>query len=166
MSIETCFTYFGQRIRRVSDSRCDFSFLTQPRSPPNPLLALHHHSNLQGAIFEVKAPLRSIIELKVDSKYVRFSLEEALTSERIIGFKDESERMIYEQFGLSSEDVNPDVYWHNAWKMKIFRAVPEEEYKVRVSWIDDNKDEENYYYVRVIQLNGQMAWSSPIWTRS
>jgi len=23
---------------------------------------------------------------------------------------------------------------------------------------------ENYYYVRVLQENGQLAWSSPIWT--
>ena len=25
---------------------------------------------------------------------------------------------------------------------------------------------ESYYYVRVIQKNGEMAWSSPIWVRT
>jgi hypothetical protein len=51
--------------------------------------------------------------------------------------------------------------------MKIYRAIPFEGYHVKFKCIDENLSvgEENYYYVRVTQLNGQMAWSSPIWVR-
>jgi hypothetical protein len=28
---------------------------------------------------------------------------------------------------------------------------------------EDNGDSLNWYYVRVFQSNGEMAWSSPIW---
>ena len=169
VSVEPCFTYFGQRIRRVSEKRYDFAFLTQPRYPLNPLLALHHQSNFQGAVFELEAPLRSIIEIRVNSETLKFRVEEALMMDRIIAFSEEAEKLLYEQFEISSKEINPDVYWHNSWKMKICKAVPEEEYRARFNWIDEKFDEFSgssaYYYVRVIQVNGQMAWSSPIWVK-
>ena len=38
--------------------------------------------------------------------------------------------------------------------------------EVRFDWQDVDPpaaEKANYYYVRVTQMNGQMAWSSPIW---
>lgn len=36
--------------------------------------------------------------------------------------------------------------------------------EVEVSWTDDDvTDQESYYYVRIIQEDGELAWSSPIW---
>ena len=38
--------------------------------------------------------------------------------------------------------------------------------EIRFEWEDSappQSDKINYYYVRVTQQNGQMAWSSPIW---
>jgi hypothetical protein len=37
--------------------------------------------------------------------------------------------------------------------------------EVKVRWKDEkNTDGESYYYVRVLQEDGELAWSSPIWT--
>lgn len=167
ISVEPCFTYFGQRLRRVSEGRCDFTFTTQPRTPLRPLLAQHHRSSFQGVIFEIKAPLMSRINLRVDLVSLDIPFEEALETERVIALTEEAKKAIYEQFGLAPGEVeNPDIYWHNAWKMKVYRAIPYEGYHAQFSYIDDEIEEgENYYYVRVTQLNGQMAWSSPIWVR-
>jgi len=50
--------------------------------------------------------------------------------------------------------------------MKVYRAIPYDGYHVEFRYVDENpKKGENYYYVRVRQLNGQIAWSSPIWMR-
>jgi hypothetical protein len=50
--------------------------------------------------------------------------------------------------------------------VKPKKVGPEE---IRFSWEDPLPlpgTQANYYYVRVVQVNGQMAWSSPIWVRS
>ncbi|MFB0523778.1 MAG: hypothetical protein ACETV1_08505, partial [Candidatus Bathyarchaeia archaeon] len=61
---------------------------------------------------------------------------------------------------------NQDIYWANAWKMKICKAIPYDGYHARFSYVDQDIQVQNYYYVRVTQMNGQMAWSSPIWVTS
>jgi len=47
----------------------------------------------------------------------------------------------------------------------VHRLVPPNEYAATVRWLDRRKVEEgpDCYYVRVVQHNGQLAWSSPIW---
>jgi len=46
----------------------------------------------------------------------------------------------------------------------LHRLVFEENYAAAFSVADeDGGDSVNWYYVRVVQANGQMAWSSPIW---
>lgn len=50
----------------------------------------------------------------------------------------------------------------------LHRLVPESAFRTSFRWIDDVPDsgrEEDFYYVRVTQDNGQMAWSSPVWAR-
>jgi len=167
VTVEPCFTYFGQQVKRVSRTRYDFILTTQPRIPSSALTARHHRSNSQGAIFEIEANLGSQITIEADSVSLNFSLEDALQNERLIALMEEAKTTIRKQFGLDPEQVeNPDVYWNNAWKNKIYRAIPYEGYHVKFSYTDENPREgENYYYVRVTQLNGQMAWSSPIWMR-
>jgi len=44
----------------------------------------------------------------------------------------------------------------------IHRLVPETMYATRME-IHDKGTTDDFYYVRVTQANGQMAWSSPIW---
>ena len=46
----------------------------------------------------------------------------------------------------------------------VHRAVFEENYRTSVNVNDtDDGSEANWYYTRVVQSNGQLAWSSPIW---
>jgi hypothetical protein len=67
--------------------------------------------------------------------------------------------------GLRAEDLeNPDLYWHNAHKALIDRAVPEKGYRVAHAFGGlDLEPGANWFYARVTQANGQMAWSSPVW---
>jgi hypothetical protein len=48
--------------------------------------------------------------------------------------------------------------------IKVHRAVPEAQAAARFS-LDDHRsgDRTDWYYLRVVQANGQLAWSSPVW---
>ena len=47
----------------------------------------------------------------------------------------------------------------------VQRLVAPQEYTASLRWNDRRKmsDSADWYYVRVTQHNGHMAWSSPIW---
>ena len=46
----------------------------------------------------------------------------------------------------------------------VNRVVFEDNYRTSFTVRDSDAGKEtNWYYVRVVQANGQMAWSSPIW---
>lgn len=152
LSVEPCFTDFGQKTVSISENTCNWLFTTKPKA-------------IQGLVFELESHSRGRINLELNSKASSFILEELLKKSRIIALREDSVKMILEQFNLSPEDVeNPDIYWHHAYKAKIHIAVPQEAYHVKLSYTDNNPREGiNYYYARVTQVNGQMAWSSPCW---
>ncbi|MCC7340438.1 MAG: DUF3604 domain-containing protein [Bryobacterales bacterium] len=51
--------------------------------------------------------------------------------------------------------------WESA---MLHRVVFEENYLSRFTFEDEDEGKgENWYYVRVVQANGELAWSSPIW---
>ncbi|MFQ6098381.1 MAG: DUF3604 domain-containing protein, partial [Armatimonadota bacterium] len=54
-------------------------------------------------------------------------------------------------------------------KVKVYRAVPAQQYDIELAFEDvdtPGKADADWYYVRVRQSNGQMAWSSPIWVEA
>jgi hypothetical protein len=47
----------------------------------------------------------------------------------------------------------------------VHRLVPEERYDAHTAF-EDTSAPGNYYYARVTQSNGHVAWSSPVWVRA
>ncbi len=45
----------------------------------------------------------------------------------------------------------------------IHRLLSPSEYSATIRWQDRRTTQSDWYYVRVTQHNGQLAWSSPIW---
>jgi hypothetical protein len=94
-----------------------------------------------------------------------------MAGSRVMGFTDEVKALIQERFLLLPEEIeNPDVFWHHAYKVKIHTAIPEAGYTASLEWVDEDMEPactlqggRNWYTLRVSELNGQMAWSSPIW---
>ncbi len=160
VSTEGRFTTHGQRIVRCSESELAFVLRTIDRTGG----ALTRESQ-QSVVFEIEAPADAPITLTVSGRRTEFTLAEAMRSGDLIVFDDETRSMVREQFGLTPDAVeNPDVFYHNAYIAKRHVAVPESGYVATVEWEDDDLvPGRNWYYVRVTQLNGQMAWSSPIW---
>lgn len=159
LSVEPCFTYWDQKLEPLLDRSCRFHLTTGPRG-----LRLNPPSR-QALIFEVEAPPRAPMTLEIDGWQKNINLGGALEGSQVVGLVEQARAQISERFLLRPEEIeNPDTFWHNAYKVKIHTAIPEEGYTAEVEWVDEDPDPgTNWYYVRVSELNGQMAWSSPIW---
>ena len=122
----------------------------------------------QGVVVEIEGSPRTRLHLQTEGVEVRSDLAELLQSSELVPLMSESGERIRDTFGLGEEDVtNPDAYFHNARKLKIHRAIPESGYRLtRVFRQVRLSPGTNSLYVRVSQLNGQLAWSSPVWIES
>ncbi len=151
-----CFTMPGQRIAPPSERACRFSLAS---------IRERNFTPTQALLLELDMPLDAPICLDVNGKREQFTAREALSRGRIVAFVEEAQARAKEVFGLNPEDIeNPrDSFWHNAHKIKIHRAVPESAYCKTVEFVDDDPPQGwSWYYLRISQVNGQMAWSSPI----
>lgn len=171
ISLEPCFTYFNQKVKCHSQEKYSWELVTV--SPNNPRIrnvnlpraGIWGSPSSQALIFEIETRPDSLLILNVDSQLTKFTVREALAHSRIVAFQEKAKRMIREYFSLSPEEIeNPDVFYHHAYKIKVHKAVPVEGYERELDYVDRNPPRgKNFYYLRVSQLDGQMAWSSPIW---
>jgi len=159
LSVERCFTRPGQRILERSDLRCSYSLVTPSRLDRGGV------SNTQSLVFELEGDLSAKVRLICGEVSASFTLAELLAQSRCLPMSGEVESAIRDQFGLSPAQIeNADVFYHNAWKIKIHRAAPEAGYTAALHWTDPKPAPgRNFYSARVGQINGQYAWSSPIW---
>jgi hypothetical protein len=100
-------------------------------------------------------------ELRLAFAYGGFKREEVLKAEDILS----EPRVAY------MEPVPPTdngAYWHGMEsyaKYKLHRGYPTDALTLDLEYADAPGDNggTDFYYVRVIQKNGQRAWSSPVW---
>lgn len=155
LNVEKAFTFWEQKVKRVNDSTYLWDLHSKARQCK------------QQLIFTFETDTNCLIEIDCNGKSIKIPLIEGLQKSKIVSYKNEIEKEIKKQFFLNPKEVkNPDVFYHNAYKMKIHQIVPYNICESKVVFHDSNISGENYYYVRIYQKNGQMAWSSPIWVKS
>lgn len=160
VSTEGCFTTHGQRIESVSAEECRFRLRTIDRES-----GTLTDVSQQTIVFEIEADADAPLRLQVDGESMTFTLAEAMRGSDLIVFDARAREMVREQFRIDPESVeNRDVFYHNAYIVKRHAAIPRAGYETTLEWEDDHvAPGRNFYYLRVSQLNGQLAWSSPIW---
>lgn len=165
------FSGFGQQYSLDEGDRCRFDLRSSRETTGNFLSSraqVYHHR--QGLILEIDGNEDSELILNLDSyDTVTRSIEELRNEAHVVAFTDEAERLIEEEFGVSREQLRGnsfarDIYYSNARKVKFHPAYPRSVCATRLT-IDQLPVSRgtNYYYARVSQVNGQYAWSSPIW---
>lgn len=117
----------------------------------------------EGFIFEISAPLESEILLRVDGKEYTLKVKELFENSRLIPLLDEAKKLLKDTFNFT-EYYRTDPWWHNAYKIKISRAVPKIGYTRRIEKEINTKNINNIR-VRVWQRDGGVAWSSPIFIK-
>ena len=82
-----------------------------------------------------------------------------------LSFEDESRKLLSEATGFDASSFpRDDTVFLYAFKAKIHKCIPAAGYSASFSLTDTEVcDQEIHYRVRVLQRNGQCAWSSPIW---
>lgn len=121
----------------------------------------------QAAIVELNCPADGALRILIAGREHRLTPQELLSSTRLYAQMDEVKELVQKQFGVDEENVvNPDVYYHNAWKYRIHRAVPQAGLAAEGEFVDEQPPAgESFYYLRAFQRNGQAAWTSPIWIK-
>ncbi|MCK4308344.1 DUF3604 domain-containing protein, partial [candidate division WOR-3 bacterium] len=125
ISVEGCFTQWGQRIETVSEKECFYQLKTSLCAFPT------IKDSKQSIVFEIEGPLDGKFNLKVDDISKTLTLEETMKRACCIAMIDNAKKIIEKQFVFKEEDIE--------------------------------NSGRSFYYLRVSQLNGQYAWSSPIW---
>ncbi len=146
----------GQRYQISSSGVCQFVLRTNRDQEPG---------FRQGLILEVRGETDAVIKVTAEGREFDVPLADALSGSHLFPFLKESVDRVESQFGISEGELeNPDIYYHNARKIRVHPAYPREACEASVAFENLRADRErDYYYARVTQIDGQIAWSSPIW---
>ncbi len=147
----------------ITDNACDFTLLTSRDEPSGPLPEAVSRSDRQGLIVEFEAD--SSTEISVELKGFEggtFTLSDLLSGPQLIVQYDEAADLL-EQVGVPVDALgNMDRRYHVSPKIKLHRPHPVTACSATISWSIDPAPGDAYY-VRASQIDGQYAWSSPIW---
>jgi hypothetical protein len=156
LSIQPRFSLLGQSFTCRGDRSCNFNLRTKRNGG---------HGFRQGLIFNLEGGQRTVLRLSVDDQFFELPLEETFSKTHLYPLLEESKKRVESVFGILDDELqNPDIYYHNARKIRVHPSYPRESYWVSTRFEDvQNSGGNDYYYLRVCQIDGQMAWSSPIW---
>lgn len=152
-SVEQC---IGRGITRLSYSECKWRSRTMQIKYP---IFLRYYAD--ALAFEIECPEKAPIKISMICSGI--SKEFNTTAKEIM----EGSRLVY------FENIPPDNlsnYWGNMKiraKYKIHQGNPKDKLTVNLKYEDNSPEHpgghDDFYYVRLVQKNGQRAWSSPVW---
>lgn len=156
-SVQPRFNGWGQRFESVSDDACRFDVTTERDDDD--------YETKQGLVLTVDVDDDATLRVDIqDRAPVTVPVGELRDRAHLFAYLDDSVRRLEEEFDLSRDDLdNPDPIYHNAGKLKLHPAYPHRACATTVSFTDLRRTGEDYYYVRTSQVDGQYAWSSPVW---
>ena len=157
LSVEKRFETPGQRVTGETASGCAWSLTTDG--------ALRGHGMTQKLILEIEGDTETRLDFEVNGLRFDARLGDLAERSRLVPLLDASRRR-FEESGLTDAQVGrrADVYFQEAQKIKLHRAWSEPTWRLERAFAPvELRPGLNSLYVRVMQVNGEMAWSSPIW---
>jgi len=154
VSVEGCFSRMGQEIVRHTKTTCVYRLTT------------HGRDSRQSVVLEIEGPIDSRVAFECAPHSETFTLRDLMQASRVLSDREETHRQLKKQYGVDATqfDTVEDKLYGCSYKIKLHQAIPEAGYTAALKVPDDPpKRGSSSYYVRVSQLNGQYAWSSPIW---
>lgn len=165
LEMEKVWMRFGQKVLSQSSTGCKLR-LTSAVSASSPSARIHP---FPGMIFELRGNADTRIRLNAAGYPITFTLGEARAFPAVYADCEHAREYLREKTGLTVEKLNAGPHdlstiWHTAYKTQVWPAVHESEFATVAQFEDaPDRDGESWYYARVIQNNGQVAWSSPVW---
>ncbi len=159
LSIDKCWSNFGQKLTQVTKDSCDFELTTYKTTASGKWMGPSAVTT-EGFIFEIEADINSTIVLKIEGKKYELTVKSILKSGELFPLMDEVSKLLKDRFDFT-EFYRQDSWWHNAYKIKIHQAVPEIAYTRKIQRRIDTRDCRQIR-ARIWQKNGSVAWTSPI----
>lgn len=159
ISIEKCWSNFGQELRNVTDNSCEFDVTSYKTTATGKWMGPSAITT-EGFIFEIEDDIDSSVMLTIDGVDYELKIRDLLYTSKIYPLLDEVSELLKERYNFE-EYYRSDSWWHNCYKIKVGQAVPEIGYTRKIERELDTTDCQNVR-VRVWQKNGALAWSSPI----
>jgi len=156
LSVQPRFSMLGQSYLQAGEGECEFSLKTRRNDG---------YGFRQGMVLRLEGDEDTVLGLSVEGEEIELRLSDTITRTHLFPLLEESGRRVESEFGIVEGELrNPDIYYHNARKIRVHPSYPEESYLVHLDLEDvEISPGNNYYYARVRQIDGQMAWSSPMW---
>jgi hypothetical protein len=166
-AVQPRFRGSGQRVERVEDG---WHFdVTTDRSGGAV------SSPVEGLVLEFQAEADATLVVDFEDaphrETIRIPVADLLEETHLVAFDEEVVATLEEEFALTPADVeNTDTYYHNTPKCRIHSIHHLTECAASVAFDDLPRRESGkgraYYYLRASQVDGQYAWSSPVWLES
>ncbi|CRF34945.1 hypothetical protein BRSU_2353 [Brachyspira suanatina] len=162
VSVEKCFSTFGQHLEWDNKSnKCKFTLTSHKNTQSGKWMGPSPITN-EAVIFEIEDNINSDLILNINGKEFKKKISDILANTDLIVFLDEAKKLVLERYNLK-EFYRGDPFYQNAYKVRLLKGAPEMAYKVNCSFKTDKTNIGDYYLVKVIQRDGAVAWSSPIW---
>jgi hypothetical protein len=156
----------GQRYARESDDAVGFDLHTARDDDAESILPESGGvGERQGLVVEVsdRGDADLVIDLDDGPRHT-VPVDAARERAHLFAHTDESMARIRRDFDLERERIeNPDPIYHNAGKVKVHPAHSVADCRATVDFEVPRGDGADYAYVRASQVDGQYAWSSPVW---
>lgn len=146
----------GRGITQLSDSACAWKSKTSQIKYP---IFMRQHADAMA--FEIECPDEGAMKISLSCSGTKREIN--TTAREIM----ERSRLVY------FEDIPPDNlanYWEKMKiraKFKIYQGHPTDNLTINLALEDDRPENpgghDDFYYIRLIQKNGQRAWTSPVW---
>jgi hypothetical protein len=158
VSVTPCFNHFDQSVSHTGPSTLDFSLISTKQNPNDRWMGVSPDLQ-EGFIVRLKAKPDALVTLTVNGHQWIHRVEELMNRSYLHPFLAKSRQLIADRYG-DKVLKRKDAWWHNAAKVKIHRA-----------WTGAETHFEHtltlpkglaYVRVNVFQVNGSIAWSSPI----
>lgn len=116
----------------------------------------------EGCILELEGRLTDKLSLVVNGDPVMWSFKQLLSGSFVEVLEADAKRRVAEKSGMT-EFYRSDAWYHNAYKIKVHQAFPQWDYEVDDMFDLPVAKQETGWFVKIVQADGQTAWSSPTW---
>lgn len=160
IAVEARKLYLGQSHKVIDDKECRWCFNAPARGDGQ-----WNRDNRQGLILTIEGTGDTGLDVQVNGERLSSPLRDLRRRGQLVAFEDHARREVQALFDVDPARIeNIDVFYLNAKKVRIHRAVDQSAYAADVTFSDLQLEPgENTFYVRVSQVDGQAAWSSPVW---
>lgn len=159
VSIEKCWSTFGQRLNHVDSNSCEFD-LTSYKTTASGKWMGPSAVTTEGFIFEIEDDIESSIKLVINDIEYKIKIRDILNRSELIPLLDEAKELLSQTFNFN-EYYRSDPWWHNAYKIKVNQGAPSISYEKEIKMNIDTTDTKQLR-ARIWQKNGSVAWTSPI----